>query len=56
MTGTAGVPASPGTLPPPAPFARTGRVRREPGSRAGWLFIAPALLLIGVFFFVPVVG
>jgi hypothetical protein len=30
--------------------------RREPGSRAGWFFIAPALVLIGVFFFVPVVG
>jgi multiple sugar transport system permease protein len=30
--------------------------RREPGSRAGWFFVAPALLLIGVFFFVPVVG
>jgi multiple sugar transport system permease protein len=56
MTGTAGVPASPGALPPPAPAARGGSARREPGSRAGWLFIAPALLLIGVFFFVPVVG
>jgi multiple sugar transport system permease protein len=56
MTGTAGVPASPGALPPPAPAGRGSHVRREPGSRAGWLFIAPALLLIGMFFFVPVVG
>jgi multiple sugar transport system permease protein len=30
--------------------------RREPGSRAGWFFVAPALALIAVFFFVPVVG
>jgi multiple sugar transport system permease protein len=32
------------------------RARREAGSRAGWFFIAPALALIAVFFFIPVVG
>jgi multiple sugar transport system permease protein len=31
-------------------------VRREPGSRAGWVFVAPALALIVIFFFVPVLG
>ena len=25
-------------------------------SRAGWFFVAPALLLIGIFFFIPVAG
>jgi multiple sugar transport system permease protein len=45
--------APPPAAPPTA--ARTSR-RREPGSRAGWFFVAPALALIAVFFFVPVVG
>jgi multiple sugar transport system permease protein len=53
-------PVSPsGRIAPPPP-ARGGPVntarRSEPGSRAGWLFIAPALTLIAIFFFVPVVG
>jgi multiple sugar transport system permease protein len=44
--------------PPPAhPAARAPSARRpEPGSRAGWFFVAPALVLIAVFFFVPVIG
>jgi multiple sugar transport system permease protein len=47
-----------GATPPPALTANGSarRPRREAGSRAGWFFIAPALLLIGIFFFVPVVG
>jgi multiple sugar transport system permease protein len=32
------------------------RPRRPETSRAGWAFAAPALALIGVFFFVPVLG
>jgi multiple sugar transport system permease protein len=51
-------------VPPPVapvpPAARATAARRtqprEAGSRAGWFFIAPALALIAVFFFVPVVG
>jgi multiple sugar transport system permease protein len=43
-------------MPPPAATGRAARTRPEPGSRAGWFFTAPALLLIAVFFFVPVVG
>jgi multiple sugar transport system permease protein len=45
--------APPPAAPPPA--GRKSR-RREPGSRAGWFFVAPALALVAVFFFVPVVG
>ncbi len=34
--------------------AATGRLKET--TAAGWLFLAPALLLIGTFFFLPVVG
>lgn len=58
MTTPAAPDARLGTSPlPPFPEATRGRRQRaEAGSRAGWFFIAPALLLIGVFFFVPVAG
>jgi multiple sugar transport system permease protein len=47
----------PPTLPRAAPSAVPRRRSfREAGNRAGWFFIAPALALIAVFFFVPVVG
>lgn len=32
------------------------RRERAAESRTGWLFVAPALLLIGIFFAIPVLG
>jgi multiple sugar transport system permease protein len=39
---------------PPVPVRRRGRLRET--TRAGWLFLAPALVLIGLFFFLPVLA
>ena len=50
-------PTTQGALPPvpPVPVVR-GRGRLKETTAAGWLFLAPALVLIGVFFFLPVLG
>jgi len=60
MQGT--VSGSTGTGDVPVGVAGAGRARRrrlgpsEGGSRAGWLFVAPALVLIGLFFVLPVLA
>ena len=44
-------------LPPVPPVpVRRGRGRLRETTRAGWLFLAPALVLIGLFFFLPVLA
>jgi multiple sugar transport system permease protein len=40
--------------PPPPRRRLFGRPELESANAAGWLFVAPALILIGVFFFLPV--
>jgi multiple sugar transport system permease protein len=42
--------------PPPARKKRVGRASLETTNAAGWMFLAPALILIGIFFLLPVVA
>jgi len=55
-TVAASEPTVSGALPPvpPVPVRRRGGLKET--TRAGWLFLAPALLLIGIFFFLPVLA
>jgi multiple sugar transport system permease protein len=50
-------PVPPVAAPAPAGTSEPrARATRSEDNRAGWLFIAPALLLIGTFFFLPVLA
>jgi multiple sugar transport system permease protein len=55
-TVAASEPTLTGALPPvpPVPVRRRGGLKET--TRAGWLFLAPALVLIGIFFFLPVLA
>ena len=55
-TVAASEPTVGGALPPvpPVPVRRRGGLKET--TRAGWLFLAPALVLIGIFFFLPVLA
>ena len=55
-TVAASEPTVTGALPPvpPVPVRRRGGLKET--TRAGWLFLAPALVLIGIFFFLPVLA
>ena len=55
-TVAASEPTVTGALPPvpPVPVRRRGALKET--TRAGWLFLAPALVLIGIFFFLPVLA
>jgi multiple sugar transport system permease protein len=48
--------ARPVAAVPPPKRRLFGRPELESANAAGWLFVGPALLLIGVFFFLPVVA
>ena len=52
LAGSAGTPIAPAVAT--APRRRWGRGSLESANAAGWLFVAPALALIFVFFFLPV--
>ncbi len=52
-TGTPGAEARPA---PTAPNTRDAAAKLEGRGAAPWLFLAPALLVLGVFFFLPVAG
>jgi multiple sugar transport system permease protein len=53
--GPAGVEGAAPAVPTPPKRGRRSRVT-EGGGNAGWLFIAPALVLIGLFFILPVMA
>ena len=52
LAGSAGAPIAPAVAT--APRRRWGRRSLESANAAGWLFVAPAVTLIFVFFFLPV--
>lgn len=53
ITGGTGAPPA-AVVAPPRRRARFGRSSLETSNAAGWLFVAPAVVLVFVFFFLPV--